>query len=44
MLEVVQVRPADTAKTHPHQHLAGADLAGILLVEPQVGGGVEHEA
>ena len=35
---VVQIRPADAAKSHPHQHLAGADLAGIPLVQPQVGG------
>ena len=44
VVEVVQVGPADAAKPHPHQHLAGADLAGILLIQAQVGGGVDHEA
>ena len=32
-MEVVQVRPADAAEAHLHQHLAGAGFAGFLFFD-----------
>ena len=44
VVKVMQIRAANAAHAHLHQHLAGAHLAGVLFVQAQVVGGVDHEA